>query len=58
MNFDFTGSRWFILLISIVLPLLLLVVAMSLHAGVPYILGLLVWIGVALMFFYIPTIKD
>lgn len=58
MNFDFTGSRWFILLISIVLPLLLLVVAMFLHAGLPYILGLFVWIGVALMFFYIPTIKD
>lgn len=58
MNFDFTGSRWFILLISIILPLLLLVVALAINASLPYILGLLVWIGVTMMVLYIPTVKD
>jgi hypothetical protein len=58
MKFDFTGSRWFLLMIAIVLPLLLLAVAAVLNAGICYIMVILVWIGFALMFFYLPTVKD
>jgi hypothetical protein len=54
MNFDFTGSRWFLLLIAVVLPLILLVVALLLQAGLCYLLILLTWIGVALMVLFIP----
>jgi hypothetical protein len=58
MKFDFTGSRWFLLTIAIIVPLLLLAVAAALNANICYILIILTWIGVALMFFYLPKMQD
>jgi hypothetical protein len=58
MNLDFTGSKWFMLFIAVVLPLILLLIALSLHAGICYIFALLTWVGVAIMFFYLPKAKD
>jgi hypothetical protein len=58
MKFDFTGSRWFLLMVAIVLPLLLLAVAAILNAGICYVMVLLVWIGTALMVFYLPAVQD
>jgi hypothetical protein len=58
MKFDFTGSRWFLLMVAVVLPLLLLAVAAILNAGICYVMVLLVWIGVALMLFYLPKVQD
>jgi hypothetical protein len=58
MKLDFAGSRWFLLMVAVVLPLLLLAVAAVLNAGICYVMVLLVWIGVALMLFYLPKVQD
>jgi hypothetical protein len=58
MKYDFAGSRWFILLMAVVLPFLLLVLAMAFNASICYIMLILVWIGMALMFFYLPKFRD
>lgn len=58
MNYQFMGSRWFLLLIAIILPLILLVIAMLLHASVCISITLLVWVGTALMIIYMPRHED
>lgn len=58
MKFDFTGSRWFLLTIAIILPLLLLAVAAAFNVGICYIMVILTWMGVALMFFYLPKSQE
>ncbi|MBI0584128.1 MAG: hypothetical protein ISF22_07860 [Methanomassiliicoccus sp.] len=54
MNFDFIGKRWFLLFITIVLPLLLVVLLLLLSANICWIMVLLVWLGLGLMMFYLP----
>jgi hypothetical protein len=57
MNFEFTGSKWFLLFIAIVLPLLLLVVALVLEANICIVMALLVLMGIALIMLYLPKGK-
>ena len=54
MNTEFTSSKWFLLLVTIILPLILLAVAAALDAGICVIIALLVWIGAALIMIYMP----
>ena len=54
MNTEFTSSKWFLLLVTIILPLILLAVAAVLDAGICVIIALLVWIGAALIMIYMP----
>jgi hypothetical protein len=57
MDFEFTGSKWFLLFIAIVLPLLLLVVALVLEANICIVMALLVLMGIALIMLYLPKGK-
>jgi hypothetical protein len=54
MNTEFTSSKWFLLLVAIVLPLILLAAAAALNAGICVMIVLLVWIGTALILLYLP----
>lgn len=58
MNTEFTSSKWFLLLVTIILPLILLAVAAVLNAGICVMIALLVWIGVALLMLYMPKNED
>lgn len=58
MKFDFTSSKWFLLLVTIILPLLLLVVAMALNAGICIMMVLVAWVGVALLMVYMPKYQE
>jgi|GEM_PF-1057860 len=58
MKFEFTSSKWFLLLVAIILPLLLLVVAMALSANICIIMLLLGWLGAALLMVYMPKYED
>lgn len=58
MNTEFTSSKWFLLLVTIILPLILLAVAAVLDAGICIMIAILVWIGVALLVLYIPKSED
>lgn len=58
LNLSFTSSRWFLLLVAVILPLLLLVVAVLTNAGVCIMMALLVWLGIALMLFYLPRYQE
>ena len=58
MNTEFTSSKWFLLLLTIILPLILLAVAAVLDAGICIMIAILVWIGVALLVLYIPKSED
>ena len=54
MNTEFTSSKWFLLLVTIVLPLILLAAAAALNAGICVMIVILVWIGSAFIMLYIP----
>ena len=54
MNTEFTSSKWFLLLVAIVLPLILLAAAAALNAGICVMIVILVWIGSAFIMLYIP----
>jgi len=54
MKTEFTGSKWFLLLVTIILPLLLLIVAMALNAGICIIMVLIFWIAAALIMVFMP----
>ncbi len=58
MNTEFTSSKWFLLLVTIILPLILLAVAAVLNAGICVMIALLVWIGAALLMLYMPKNED
>lgn len=58
MNTEFTSSKWFLLLVTIILPLILLAVAAVLDAGICVMIAILVWIGAALLMLYIPKNED
>lgn len=58
MNTEFTSSKWFLLLLTIILPLILLAVAAVLDAGICVMIALLVWIGAAFLILYIPKSED
>mgnify|MGYP000864366550 FL=1 len=58
MNTEFTSSKWFLLLVTIILPLILLAVAAVLDAGICVMIALLVWIGAAFLVLYIPKSED
>ena len=58
MNTEFTSSKWFLLLLTIILPLILLAVAAVLDAGICVMIALLVWIGAAFLVLYIPKSED
>lgn len=58
MNTEFTSSKWFLLLVTIILPLILLAVAAVLDAGICVMIALLVWIGAAFLMLYIPKSED
>ncbi|NLI73956.1 MAG: hypothetical protein GX369_04200 [Euryarchaeota archaeon] len=54
MKIEFTSSRWFLLLVTIILPLILLAIAAVLDANICIIIAILIWIGSALMIIYMP----
>jgi hypothetical protein len=54
---EFTKKHQLILL-TIVLPLILLVVAMGLNAGICIFMAILVWIGIAMVMLYMPQFKE
>lgn len=54
MNTEFTSSKWFLLLVTIILPLILLAAAAALNAGICVMIVILVWIGSAFIMIYIP----
>ncbi len=58
MNFDFMGSKWFLLLITIFLPLLILLIAMLANASVCIMMVIIVWIAVALIVVYLPRYEQ
>ncbi|NLK25634.1 MAG: hypothetical protein GX307_03540 [Euryarchaeota archaeon] len=59
MSFDeLVSSKWFLLLISIIVPLILLAVAMIFNAHICVMIVLLVWIGSALLMLYLPMHKE
>lgn len=58
MKYDFVGSKWFLLFMVIILPVLLLLLAMVLNADICYFMLILLWIGMALIIFYLPKTHD
>ena len=53
---ELTGKRM-IFLFTVVFPLLFLAAAVLLGSGICVILPLLVWIGVAIILMYLPTVN-
>jgi len=54
---EFTSDKMVIML-TVVFPLLFLIAALVLDAGVCLIIPLLTWIGVAIVMFYLPTTSE
>ena len=54
---EFTSDKM-ILLLTVVFPLLFVAAALILNAGVCLIIPLLIWIGIAVMMFYLPTTRE
>lgn len=54
---EFTSDKMIILL-TVVFPLLFVLAAIILDAGICVILPLLTWIGVAIIMFYMPTTSE
>jgi hypothetical protein len=54
---EFTSDKMVILL-TVVFPLMLLAAAVFLASGICAIIAILVWIGLAVIFFFLPTTKD
>jgi|GEM_PF-2414186 len=54
---EFTSDKMIILL-AVVFPLLFMAAALILGAGVCLIIPLLIWIGVAIVIFYLPTTEE
>lgn len=54
---EFTSDKMIILL-TVVFPLLFVIAALILGAGVCLIIPLLIWIGIAFMMFYLPTARE
>jgi hypothetical protein len=47
-----------VIMLTVVFPLLFLIAALVLDAGVCLIIPLLTWIGVAIVMFYLPTTSE
>lgn len=58
LNLSFLGKRWFLLLVTFVIPAVLLAIALALNASICIVMVLLVWIALALMVFYLPRFQD
>jgi hypothetical protein len=54
---EFTSDKMIILL-TVVFPLMFVAAAIILGAGVCLIIPLLLWIGIAIMVFYLPTTRE
>jgi uncharacterized membrane protein len=54
---EFTSDKMIILL-TVVFPLLFVAAALILGAGVCLIIPLFIWIGIAMMVFYLPTARE
>jgi hypothetical protein len=54
---EFTSDKMIILL-TVVFPLMLLAAAVYLGSGICAIIGILLWIGIAVIFFFLPTVRD
>lgn len=54
---EFTSDKM-ILLLTVVFPVLFLIAALVLDAGVCLIIPLLSWIGVAMVMLYLPTTTE
>lgn len=54
---DFTSKR-FLILITVVFPLLLLAAAVYLESNVCAIIAILVWIGIGVVMLYLPHTRE
>ena len=54
---EFTSDKMIILL-TVVFPLMLLAAAVYLGSGICAIMAILIWIGVAVIFLFLPNTKD
>ncbi len=52
------GNRWALLTITIFLPLILLLISLLLGGNVCVVMILILWIGLALLIFYLPRTAD
>lgn len=54
MNLDFAGTKWFLLLVAFILPLILLLVSIFTGTGVCSVVLLIAWMGAIFIIFYLP----
>jgi hypothetical protein len=54
MKFEFASSKWFLLFIAVILPLLLIALAVVLNANICIVMFLFVVMGVAIIMLYLP----
>lgn len=54
---EFTSDKMIILL-TVVFPIMLLAAAVYLGSGICAIMAILIWIGVAVIFLFLPNTKD
>jgi hypothetical protein len=54
---EFTSDKMIILL-TVVFPVMLLAAAVYLGSGICAIMAIMIWIGVAVIFLFLPTTKD
>jgi len=52
------SQKWLVVLLTVIIPAILMVLAMMLESGICVFLTLVLWIGVAVIFAFIPYYKE
>ncbi len=58
MKFEFAGTKWFLLLVAFVVPLILLLVSLFTGTGICSVVFFIVWIGAIFLIFYVPRYSE
>lgn len=51
-------KKQYLVMLTVILPLILLVFAMAFNAGICIFMAILVWIGIAMVMLYLPQFKE